>query len=74
MTPIEAIQAATIVPARVMRIDKESGTVEVGKRADLVILAGNPLENISNIRTARLVVAGGALYDCARLWAAAGYR
>jgi imidazolonepropionase-like amidohydrolase len=74
MTPLEAIQAATIVPARVMRLDGESGTVEVGKRADLVVLAGNPLEKIANIRTARMVVANGALYDCARLWAAAGYR
>jgi hypothetical protein len=47
---------------------------EVGKRADLFVLSGNPLEKISNIRTARLVAAGGALYDCARLWAAAGYK
>jgi imidazolonepropionase-like amidohydrolase len=74
MTPLEAIQAATIVPARVMRLDKESGTVEAGKRADLIVLSGSPLEKISNIRSARLVVANGALYDCAALWAAAGYR
>jgi Amidohydrolase family len=38
---LEAIQAATIVPARVMRLDRESGTVEAGKRADLVVLSAN---------------------------------
>ena len=37
-TPMEAIQAATIVPARVMGVDKELGTVEAGKRADVIIL------------------------------------
>jgi imidazolonepropionase-like amidohydrolase len=46
-TPLEAIQAATIVPARAMGLDKETGTVEVGKRADLILVAGNPLEDIS---------------------------
>ena len=74
MTPLQAIQAATIVPARVMRLDKESGTVEVGKRADLVVLSANPLDTIASIRSARMVVANGALYDCGKLWAAAGYK
>jgi imidazolonepropionase-like amidohydrolase len=40
-TPLEAIQSATIVPARVMRLDKELGTVEVGKPEDLILLDGN---------------------------------
>ena len=74
MSPLEAIQATTIVPARVMRLDKDTGTIEVGKRADLVVLSANPLEKISNIRTAQWVVANGRLYDCAALWKAAGYR
>jgi len=38
MTPLEAIQAATIVPARAMKLDRESGTIEPGKRADLIIV------------------------------------
>ena len=38
MTPLEAIQAATIMPARAMKLDKDVGTIEVGKRADLVVL------------------------------------
>ncbi|HUL74674.1 MAG TPA: amidohydrolase family protein [Vicinamibacterales bacterium] len=73
MTPLQAIQAATIMPAKAMRIDKEVGTLEVGKRADLVVLTGNPLENIRNIRSARWVVANGRMYDCDVLWRAAGY-
>jgi len=74
ITPMEAIQAATIVPARVMKLDNDTGTVETGKRADLVILSANPLEKISNIRTATMVVANGRLYRSDDLWKAAGYR
>jgi imidazolonepropionase-like amidohydrolase len=73
MTPLQAIQAATIMPARAMRVDKEVGTIEVGKRADFVVLTGNPLENIRNIRTARYVVTNGRMYDCDVLWRLAGY-
>ena len=67
-TPMEALQSATIVPARAMKVDKEVGTIEPGKRADLVILGGNPLENISNVRKTERVMQGGVLYDCASLW------
>jgi imidazolonepropionase-like amidohydrolase len=74
MTPLEALQAATIVPARVMRLERETGTIEAGKRADLLVLDGNPLENIANIRRGVWVVANGKIYDCAALWRAAGYR
>jgi hypothetical protein len=73
-TPLEALQAATIVPARVMNVDKESGTVEVGKRADFDILDANPLENISNIRTVHRVIANGILYDSASLWQSVGFK
>jgi imidazolonepropionase-like amidohydrolase len=71
--PLEAIQAATIVPARVMKHDADSGTVESGKRADFDILDRNPLEDIHNIRTVHRVVAGGVLYDPAPLWKSAGF-
>ncbi len=56
-TPMEALQAATIVPARAMKVDADSGSVEVGKRADLDVLDANPLDDIHNIRTVRTVVA-----------------
>jgi imidazolonepropionase-like amidohydrolase len=74
MTPLQAIQAATIVPARVMKLDTDSGTIEAGKRADLVVLDADPLANIANIRTASRVVVAGKLYDSATLWKAAGFR
>jgi imidazolonepropionase-like amidohydrolase len=73
LTPLEAIQSATVVPAQVMKLD-DSGTVEAGKRADLIVLTDNPLANISNLRTAKWVVANGKLYDCTKLWKAAGFQ
>jgi imidazolonepropionase-like amidohydrolase len=73
MTPLEALQSASIVPARVMGLDRESGTVERGKRADLVTLDGNPLENISNVRRVHAVVAAGRLYRPDSLWRTAGF-
>lgn len=72
-TPMEALQSATIVPARVMKVDKESGTVAAGKRADFDVLDADPLENIHNIRTVKLVVANGVLYESAPLWKIVGF-
>jgi len=71
---MEAIQTATIVPARVMKIGKEAGTIEVGKRADLIITDANPLDNISNIRKIRFVVTQGRLFDSAKLWESVGFK
>ena len=73
-TPLEAIQAATIVPARVMKLDGETGTIAIGKRADLIVLDANPLDSISNIRKVRFVVTQGRLFDCAKLWTSVGFR
>ncbi len=73
MKPMEAIQAATIVSARAMKHDRDSGTIEAGKRADLILVDGNPLENISDLRRVTKVVANGRMYDCAKLWQVAGF-
>ena len=73
-TPMEALQAATMVPAKAMKVDTEVGTVEPGKRADLVILGANPLENIRNIRRTERVIQGGVIYDCAALWRTVGFQ
>jgi imidazolonepropionase-like amidohydrolase len=73
MTPLEALQTATIMPARAMRLDKELGTIDVGKRADLVVLEADPLLKMSNVRSAVMVAANGRLYDCNVLWRAAGF-
>ena len=73
-TPLEAIQAATIVPARAMGMEQDSGTVEVGKRADVIVVDGNPLENISEIRKIDTVFAAGKMYKPAPLWKAVGFQ
>jgi len=71
-TPLEALQAATIVPAQVMH-DRDSGSIEVGKRADLDILDANPLADIHNIRSVHAVVANGVLFESAPLWKSVGF-
>ena len=50
-SPLEAIQAATTVPAQVMGLEREVGTIEVNKRADLILPDANPLVDIHNIRS-----------------------
>jgi len=62
------------VPARVMGLDKELGTVEAGKRADVMILAANPLESIHNIRKVECVITNGTMYNCAELWRSVGFQ
>ena len=73
-TPMEAIQAATIVPARAMGLEKELGTVEKGKRADLILITGNPLEDIHNTRNVEYVITNGAMYHTAELWQSVGFK
>jgi imidazolonepropionase-like amidohydrolase len=73
-TPMEAIQAATIVPARAMGLDKESGTVEKGKRGDLVLLTGNPLDDIHQIRNVEYVITNGTMFHTAELWQSVGFK
>jgi imidazolonepropionase-like amidohydrolase len=67
MTPGEAIVAATRNGAMACRGLDEFGTLEAGKRADLVVLDANPLENISNIRKIHLVMKDGQVIDTAHL-------
>ncbi|HEX3383629.1 MAG TPA: amidohydrolase family protein, partial [Mucilaginibacter sp.] len=63
LTPADAIQTATITPARVMNIDKTTGSIEEGKQADLIIVDGDPLTNIRDIRKVTTVIKGGHIYD-----------
>lgn len=66
-TPIEAIQAATRGAAQFIGREKEFGTVESGKIADLLLLDANPLENIANIRKILGVIRNGSYLDRAAL-------
>jgi hypothetical protein len=74
LTPMEAIQAATIMPARVMHMDKELGSIQVGKFADLIVLGKDPVASIDNIRSVEKVVASGALYETGPLWESVGFK
>lgn len=73
LTPLETIRTATIIPARVMGLDAETGTLEVGKEADIAILEENPLLDISHIRTVSAVMTNGTYYESAPLWRAADF-
>jgi imidazolonepropionase-like amidohydrolase len=67
LTPLEALQAATKTPAEFLHTAKDSGTVEKGKFADLVLLEANPLDDIRNTREIRAVILRGKLLDRAAL-------
>jgi imidazolonepropionase-like amidohydrolase len=67
LTPLEALQAATLNPARVLEMANSLGTVEPGKLADLVLLDANPLDDIRNTQKIRAVVADGRLSRRAEL-------
>jgi imidazolonepropionase-like amidohydrolase len=73
MSPMAAIQSATIVAARAMHHEADSGTIEPGKRADLILVDGNPLASISDLRKVDKVVTAGRLYDCRKLRASVGF-
>jgi imidazolonepropionase-like amidohydrolase len=62
-TPLEALQTATINPARFFRKLSDYGSVATGRVADLVILRANPLENIANTRAIGGVVADGKYWS-----------
>lgn len=66
----KALQNATWVAAGILKAQGDSGSIAVGKRADLVLVEGNPMEKISDIRRTRWVMKGGVLFDSAKLYAA----
>jgi hypothetical protein len=70
----KALQNATFNAARLLKQDKEVGSIAAGKRADLVLVDGNPGERISDIRRCRVVMKNGVMYQSAELYSAAGIR
>lgn len=71
LTPHETLRVATIYGAEAIGLQQDVGSIEVGKLADLVVLDRNPLENLRNTNSVRLVMKNGELYDgdtLDRLW------
>ncbi|WP_209406366.1 amidohydrolase family protein [Pseudozobellia sp. WGM2] len=63
LTEIDAIRAATLNNAMVIGIDKTHGSILIGKQADLVILTKNPIEDIENLRSVKIVYKDGKRYS-----------
>jgi imidazolonepropionase-like amidohydrolase len=72
--PVDALRAATLVPARVMKREKNLGTVAPGKLADVILVDGDPTVDIRDIRRVVLTVKDGTVYDPAKLWAEIGVK
>jgi imidazolonepropionase-like amidohydrolase len=66
-TPMEALQTATLNPAKFLGLERQLGTVEKGKLANLVLLDANPLDDIGNTRKIAAVVLNGRLLERAEL-------
>jgi hypothetical protein len=72
-TPAEALQAATIAPARLIGVEKTTGSITVGKAADLVLVDGDPSTHIGDLRHTRMVLMDGKRMDADALRQAAGF-
>ena len=62
MTPIQVISAATKTNAEILGVFAERGSLEPGKQADILVVAGNPLEDIETLGRVALIAKGGALW------------
>ena len=60
-TPMQTIKAATAVAAEVCGVERDLGTVEEGKIADLILVKADPLEDVNNLRTLQMVFKDGKL-------------
>ena len=67
LSPIDALAAATVRPAEFFSLQDQMGTIDVGKVADLVLLDGNPLDDIANAKSISLVISKGVIYDAVEL-------
>ena len=73
MTPAEALETATIIPARNVKADQRTGSIKVGKEADLLLVDGDPEKNIGDLRHVDQVMSDGVLMDGDALRTEAGF-
>jgi imidazolonepropionase-like amidohydrolase len=62
LTPLEAVQTATVNAAEHLRISGEAGRIAVGMPADLIAVAGDPLADVTELERVRFVMKGGVVY------------
>jgi Tol biopolymer transport system component/imidazolonepropionase-like amidohydrolase len=67
MTPLQALKTATIDPARYLGMDADIGSLEAGKLADLIVIDGDPLEDIRISEKVTYTMVNGRLYDAATM-------
>jgi imidazolonepropionase-like amidohydrolase len=72
-TPAEALQSATILPARIVGAAERTGSIAVGKEADMVLVDGDPSKELGALRRVVTVVSDGYVMDADELRKAAGY-
>ena len=63
LSPFEALQSASVHAAEALGVADDLGSIEAGKLADLVVVDGNPLQNIHDARAVRIVIANGKVYE-----------
>jgi imidazolonepropionase-like amidohydrolase len=70
----EVLKMATIKSAEITGLSSSYGSVEVGKQADLILIDGNPIDDISDIRKIELTIKGGKLFYAKELYASMGIK
>jgi hypothetical protein len=74
MTPAQALQVATFTGAKYARVLEDRGSIAVGKRADLILVDGDPTRNIADIRNVALVIKNGTAYYPGDVYEALGIK
>jgi imidazolonepropionase-like amidohydrolase len=67
MSPLQALKTATINPAKTFGMDHQLGSLEAGKLADLIVIDGNPLQNIQDSDKVTMTMVNGRLFDAASM-------
>jgi Amidohydrolase family len=73
LTPAETLKLATYISAQVAGKEKEAGTITVGKKANLILVDGDPTKRISDIRRVEMTIKNGNIYDPKALYQSYGF-